>query len=64
MKMKTKKIASKRFKVTKNGKILRGKQNARHLRSNKSKKQIRRYKAAALVSKTMERTIGRFLPYS
>ena len=62
-KAKTKKIVAKRFKVTKNGIILRGKQNARHLRTNKSKKQIRRMKRGGKVSKGFERAIRRFLPY-
>lgn len=33
----------KRFTVTKTGKVMRGTQNARHLRSNKSKSQQGRY---------------------
>ena len=64
MKMKTKKIVAKRFKITKNGIILRGKQNARHLRSKKSKRQLRRYKAGARVAKNMEKTVRIFLPYN
>lgn len=39
--MKTKKAALKRFKVTKSGKILHRGHGIRHLRSNKSKKQLR-----------------------
>lgn len=63
-KMKTKKIASKRFNVTKNGVILHRKQNARHLRSNKSKKQLRKFKKSVVISKAMERTIRTLLPYA
>jgi|GEM_PF-3659665 len=43
-KNKTETAISKRFSVTKNGKMLRRKQNARHLRAAKSKPQIRRMK--------------------
>ncbi|PWU23336.1 50S ribosomal protein L35 [Candidatus Cerribacteria bacterium 'Amazon FNV 2010 28 9'] len=42
-KMKTRKIVAKRFKITATGKIMRRRQNSRHLRMNKSKKAIRRY---------------------
>ncbi len=63
MKMKTKKIVAKRFKITKNGIILRGKQGARHLRSNKSKRQLRKFKTPGHVTPTMARTIAIFLPY-
>lgn len=36
--------ASKRFKVTKNGKVLHRSHYLRHLRSSKSKRQVRRLK--------------------
>jgi ribosomal protein L35 len=64
MKMKTKKIVAKRFKVTSTGLYLRGNQNARHLRSNKSKKQIRRFKVPTRVNKTSVGVIQTFLPYA
>jgi len=41
-KIKTKKVASKRFKITKNGKVLHRKQGLRHLRRNKSQALKRR----------------------
>ena len=41
-KIKTKKIVRKRFKITKNGKVMRRIQGARHLRSRKSKSRQRR----------------------
>jgi len=41
-KMKTKKIAKKRFTVTKTGKVMHRVQGARHLRRNKSKSRQRR----------------------
>lgn len=40
--MKNKKIAVKRFKVTKNGKLMHRVQGARHLRSRKDKRRQRR----------------------
>lgn len=43
-KLKTKKSVSKRFKVTKNGKVMRGHQMASHKRSTKSKSNLRRKK--------------------
>lgn len=42
-KLKTRKIVSKRFKITGSGKIMRRSQNMRHLRRRKSKKTIRGY---------------------
>ena len=42
-KIKTRKMALKRFKLTKKGKVLRGSQYSRHRRAHKSKRQIRRY---------------------
>lgn len=42
VKTKTRKSAAKRFKVTKNGKVLHRSQNLRHLRSGKGKRNLRR----------------------
>lgn len=64
MKMRTKKIVAKRFKITKKGYILRGKQNARHLRRRKSKSQLRRLSRTQRVSHSAEKTIRTFMPYS
>jgi len=44
VKKKTRKSAAKRFKVTKNGKVLHRSQNLRHLRSGKGKSNLRRLK--------------------
>lgn len=41
-KVKTKKIVTKRFKLTKKGKLLHRVQGARHIRRNKSKSRQRR----------------------
>jgi large subunit ribosomal protein L35 len=43
-KQKTRKSAAARFKVTGSGKLLRRRQNSRHLRRKKSKKTIRKYR--------------------
>jgi large subunit ribosomal protein L35 len=43
-KLRIKKSISKRFRVTKTGKVMRGRQNTSHLKSNKSQNQIRRGK--------------------
>lgn len=43
-KMKIRKSISRRFKITKTGKVLRGSSFARHLRSKKKKSRIRRLK--------------------
>lgn len=42
VKTKTRKSAAKRFKVTKNGKVMHRSQNIRHLRSGKGKRNLRR----------------------
>lgn len=63
MKMRTKKIVAKRFRITKNGIILRTKQNAGHLKSRKSKRQLRKYNVLGKVSHGFEKTIRTFLPY-
>lgn len=61
-KVKTKKIASKRFKITKNGKVLYRVQGARHLRRNKSKSRQRRQdKPAQLNNTKFARTIKGFM---
>lgn len=43
-KQKTRKGVAKRFKITATGKVLRRRQNMRHLRSKKSKRAIRSYR--------------------
>ncbi len=50
IKQKTRKGVSKRFKITGTGKVLRRKQNMRHLRRNKSKKAKRNYNVMAQVT--------------
>ena len=64
MKLKTKKAAAKRFKITKRGKILRSRQMAQHLKAAKSKSAKTRYKKIAYVSEPEKKRIERLLPYS
>ena len=61
--MKTKKVVSRRFTLTKTGKIMRGRQMGRHLKINKSKTQKRRMKKEIQVGKSFKKTIRKFLPY-
>ncbi len=49
-KQKTRKSAAARFKVTGTGKLMRRKQNSRHLRRKKSRKAIRQYRLLAEVT--------------
>jgi ribosomal protein L35 len=51
-KVKTKKIVRKRFKVTKNGKLMHRSQGIRHLRSRKNKARQRRQDAPQQVTTT------------
>lgn len=63
-KQKTKKAASKRFKITKTGKVLRGRQFAGHLKHAKSHSQKTRYKTGTTVSKPEMRIVKELLPYN
>ncbi len=64
MKAKTSRSAYKRFKVTKNGKILRSKAYNRHLKTTKPAKKKRHLRKPALVSATEVKRIKLLLPYS
>ena len=61
IKQKTRKGTAKRFKITGTGKVLRRKQNMRHLRSNKSKKAKRAYRLNTEVKGKFARKIKRML---
>ncbi|MBI3559918.1 50S ribosomal protein L35 [Candidatus Gottesmanbacteria bacterium] len=64
MKLKTKKIAMKRFKITKSGKVMHRVQGARHIRRNKSKSRQRRQdRPAELTTRRFTRVIKRFLSH-
>ncbi len=61
-KMKTKTIANKRFKITKNGKVIHRTQGRRHLRNKKSASRKRRQDKPRQLTNTKQiRQIKRFL---
>lgn len=61
-KRKTKTIVEKRFKVTKNGKVMHRAKGARHLRRNKSKSRQRRQDAPKeLTNNAFKRVVKGFL---
>ncbi|MEK7166322.1 MAG: 50S ribosomal protein L35 [Patescibacteria group bacterium] len=64
MKVKTRKMAFKRFKISAGGIIMRGSQNSRHLKASKSHRQLRRFRTVKGVSAGFEKVIREFLPYS
>lgn len=61
-KVKTHKIAAKRFKISSRGKIFKTHGNSSHLKLKKSKSRLRRQKEPTLVSKADEKKIKRLLP--
>jgi len=60
-KQKTRKSVSKRFKVTKTGKVLRRGSFGRHLKAKKNKKRQRRQKQWVLVPKGFAKKIKKIL---
>ena len=61
MKQKTHKGASKRFKVTKNGKVIHRSHYLRHLRAKKGKKRIRALKKMKQVEGVFAKKIKQML---
>ena len=63
-KVKTKRAAAKRFKVTGTGKISRHKSNTQHILGKKNTKRKRNLRKATLVDKTVQTTVKKkLLPY-
>lgn len=62
-KMKTKKAAAKRFRVTGTGKIVRRSANKRHILTKMSSKRKRRLDGPSIVTKADEQIIAPMLPY-
>jgi len=62
-KMKTRRGAAKRFKLTGTGKVRRACAYLRHQLSAKTRKQKRHLRHPALVAATDERAIKRLIPY-
>ncbi|OGY26315.1 MAG: hypothetical protein A2Z11_01170 [Candidatus Woykebacteria bacterium RBG_16_43_9] len=61
MKQKTTKTASKRFKVTATGKLLRGHAYSSHNKNKKSKSRLRRQKEPVAIEKGMKKKMKRLL---
>ncbi|MBI2958022.1 MAG: 50S ribosomal protein L35 [Chloroflexi bacterium] len=62
-KLKPHKGAKARFRVTKNGKILRTKGGSSHLRRNKPKRVKRQYSSLVSVSTKDRLRVSRLIPY-
>jgi large subunit ribosomal protein L35 len=63
-KMKTKRAAAKRFKVTGSGKIMRMKAYKSHILTKKSTKRKRNLRKATEVDQTNVNSMKRLLPYA
>ena len=63
-KMKTKRAAAKRFKVTGTGKLVRNKANKSHILTKKTTKRKRNLRKATLVDDTNVKTMKKILPYA
>lgn len=62
-KMKTKRAAAKRFKVTGTGKLVRNKANKSHILTKKTTKRKRKLRRATLVDETNVKTMKKIMPY-
>lgn len=63
IKLKTKKSAAKRFKMTGSGKLVRMKANKSHILNKKTTKRKRRLRKDTVVDKTNVKTMKKVLPY-
>jgi len=63
-KMKTRKSASKRLRVTANGKVKYKKQGLRHILTKKSTKNKRNLRKAGVLSDAEQKRVKKLLPYS
>ena len=63
-KMKTRRAAAKRFKVTGTGEFKRNKAYKRHILEKKSQKRKRNMRKAALITAADHERVRRMLPYS
>ncbi len=61
IKLKTRKSVIKRFKLTKGGVVLRRSGQIRHLRANRTKRNLRRGKVPKVVGHTLAKKIKRML---
>ncbi|MCM1246399.1 MAG: 50S ribosomal protein L35 [Roseburia sp.] len=63
-KMKTKRAAAKRFKVTGTGKLMRNKANKSHILTKKTTKRKRNLRKQTEVDATNVKTMKKIMPYS
>lgn len=63
LKLKTKKAAAKRFKVTGTGKLVRNKANKSHILTKKTTKRKRGLRKDTVVDATNVKTMKKILPY-
>ena len=63
-KLKTKKAAAKRFKVTATGKFKYSKANKQHILTKKSSKRKMKLRKAGIIDKTNEAAVRKMMPYS
>ena len=63
-KIKTKRGAAKRFKVTAKGKIKRKRAKLRHILTSKTRKQKRHLRGEGYISKADRKNIKKLLPYA
>ena len=63
-KMKTKKAAAKRFKVTGTGKLKRNKANKSHILTKKTRKRKRDLRKSTLVDASNVKAMKKIMPYS
>ncbi len=63
-KMKTRKSAAKRYKVTGTGKVMFKKQGLRHILTKKSTKRKRNLRAAGVLSEVEAKSVRKMLPYA
>jgi large subunit ribosomal protein L35 len=62
-KLKTRKSAAKRFKVTGSGKVMRRHTHLNHLMRKKGEVRVRRLRQETEVDKTMEKRIRKLIPH-
>jgi large subunit ribosomal protein L35 len=63
-KMKTKKAAAKRYRVTGTGKVRYKKQGLRHILTKKNAKRKRRLRLPAILSHVEEKRVKQLMPYA
>jgi large subunit ribosomal protein L35 len=62
-KMKTRKSASKRLRISGSGRVRRPKAGGNHGMQEKSRKRLRRLRTNDMVDKSMQKRIKRLMPY-